>query len=453
MLLSHTALAQPPQLDQCDRQEILAYFDRAWKLEDRLWQSLVSDEPFSLNPDPLRNLLIFYLGHSAVFYINKLIRVGLLQDRLHPDYEDLFAVGVDPEKPDEIAGKFAQLRAADVASVWQYRELVYRKLSELIYHTPLTLPITPQHPLWALMMAIEHQYVHVETSSVLIRQLPVECLQRPAGWIYLPSQGMPAANPLINITGGIVQLGKPQDSPTYGWDIEYGDRIVAVNDFWVSQCLISNAEFLEFVQAGGYNNPAYWSTDAWQWKTQHNRQSPKFWVPEEQSPTGYRYRAMFDEIDLPIDYPVEVNHHEAMAYCQWYGERSGKSTRLMTEAEWHRAAFGLQQSPQPVSHFNLDLQFGSPNPVGGLETAKNPAGIYDLRGNVWEWLSNHLTPLPGFQHHDLYEDYSAPYFDDHHYMMAGGSWITCGTEALRHYRNWFRPNFYQHAGFRLAQGR
>lgn len=450
MILSQTALVQPPQLDQCDRQELLTYFDRAWELEDRLWQSLVGDAPCYLNPDPLRNLLIFYLGHSAVFYINKLMRVGLLQNCLHPDYEDLFAVGVDPEKPDEIEGKFAQLRAVDVAAVWQYREMVYHKISELIHHTPLTLPITPQHPLWALMMSIEHQYVHVETSSMLIRQLPVEYLQRPAGWTYMPSQGKPVTNPLIEVTGGIVELGKPQDSPTYGWDIDYGDRIVAVNDFRVSQFLISNAEFLEFVQAGGYDNSAYWSSDAWQWKTEHSVRHPKFWVPDSSAQIGYRYRAMFDHLDLPIDYPVEVNHHETMAYCRWYSEQSGQPTRLMTEAEWHWAAFGLQP-PQPVRHFNLDLQFGSPSPVGALEMAKNSAGIADLRGNVWEWLSDRLTPLSGFTSHDLYENYSAPYFDDRHYMMAGGSWITCGTEALRYYRNWFRPNFYQHAGFRLVQ--
>ena len=169
-------------LNNCDRPDILAYFDRAWQLEDHLWQSLVGDAPFYLNPDPLRNLLIFYLGHSAVFYINKLIQVGLLSKRLNPAYEVMFEIGVDPERPDEIADKFAQLRAVDVASVWQYRREMYATIVDLIQHTDLTLPITPKHPLWALMMAIEHQYVHIETSSMLIRQLPVEMLNRPAHW-------------------------------------------------------------------------------------------------------------------------------------------------------------------------------------------------------------------------------------------------------------------------------
>lgn len=450
--MMQTACVPPPRLDRCDLQEVWAYYNRAWDLENQLWQSLVGDDPFYFNPDPLRNLLIFYLGHSAVFYINKLIQVELIQEGLHPAYEALFAVGVDPEKPDEIAGKFAQLCRAEVASVWQYRQTVYRCIADLIHHTEFGSPVTPNHPLWALMMAIEHQYIHIETSSVLIRQLPVEWVNRPAGWEYLPGNGYTHLNQLIPVAGGTVHLGKPQDSPTYGWDIDYGDRTIRVEPFQVSKYLITNREFLEFVKAEGYNNPTYWSAAAWQWKTQHSVNHPKFWITDRHAPEGYRYRALFDEVEMPFNYPVEVNYYEAIAYCRWYSERTGQHTRLMSEAEWQWAASGLQRYPQPVHDYNLDCQWGSPHAVGEIDTAQNETGVYDLRGNVWEWLSDHLTPLAGYAPHPLYEDYSASYFDTQHQMMAGGSWMSCGTEALPNYRNWFRPYFYQHAGFRLTQG-
>ena len=449
--MTPTNSANPPRLDRCDRQNVWAYYHRAWHLEDHLWQSLVGTEPFYLNPDSLRNLLIFYLGHSAAFYINKLLQVGLLEKPLNPVYEERFAVGVDPEKPQEIEGKFAQLRAVELASVWQYRQTVYNHIADLIQRTDFAISINSNHPLWALMMAIEHQYIHIETSSVLIRQLPAAVLRCPDGWKYYPDDGYTRLNEWISVPGGTVHLGKSPNSSTYGWDIEYGARTIQVEPFQVNKYLITNADFLEFIKAGGYENPVYWTATAWEWKTQQNINHPKFWVPDRQFSDSYQYRAMFDEIEMPFNYPVEVNYYEAIAYCHWYNEQTGQNARLMTEIEWHRVTYGLQSSGQVVSDYNLNLQWGSPNPVGTIETAQNAIGICDLRGNVWEWLSDHLTPLSGYEPHPLYEDYSAPYFDNQHQMMAGGSWVTCGTQALPYYRNWFRPNFYQHAGFRLAQ--
>ena len=178
---------------------------------------------------------------------------------------------------------------------------------------------------------------------------------------------------------------------------------------------------------------------------------PRFWLVDDHG--NYQYRSMFDEMELPLDWPVEVNHYEAMAYCRWKGE----DIRLMTEAEWQLEAYGnndVQENSlesETTHNYNLNLKFGSPTPVGLLKKAESRSGLYDLRGNVWEWLNEDFNPLPGFKTHFLYENYSAPYFDNQHKIMLGGAWSTSGTEALKFYRNWFRPNFYQHAGFRIAK--
>ncbi|NET04365.1 MAG: 5-histidylcysteine sulfoxide synthase [Symploca sp. SIO2B6] len=439
---------QSPRLDTCSREAILNYFKNSWELEDVLMRSLVGEEAFYLNPDPLRNRLIFYLGHSAVFYINKLIRVSLLDRRINPEYETIFEIGVDPTAPEELDDAMKGVSWPEVEDVWRYRDQVYEEVIALINKVELNLPIAQRHPLWALMMGIEHSRIHFETSSMLIRQLPVEKVERPINWHYSATNGRVTNNDKILVSGGMVELGKPENYPTYGWDIEYGHCQVEVKPFLASRYLITNGEFLDFVNDGGYENQEYWNNQSWTWKKKHKVKHPKFWILTND---GYQYRAMFDEIKLPLDWPVEVNHHEAIAFCRWQGE----GTRLMGEAEWNlvttESGEGKQKLEQESDDYNLNLKFGSPSPVGMLENAQNSSGLYDLRGNVWEWLSDKFNPLPGFKPHFLYEDYSAPFFDSQHNMMLGGAWATTGTEALLHYRNWFRPYFYQHAGFRIAQ--
>jgi 5-histidylcysteine sulfoxide synthase len=439
----------PPQLDCCDRQELLNYFENAWQLEDILFKSLTSDDTFYLNPDPLRNRLIFYLGHSAVFYINKLIQVQLLPAGLNAEYENLFEIGVDPEIPAELDRAIEHCQWPSVAEVWQYRSQAYRTIVDLIKTISIDLPIRPDRPLWALMMGIEHQRIHIETSSMLIRQLPIDRVRRPGNWQYAPLHGNSYQQEKIEIPGGIVQLGKAVNDPTYGWDIDYGERTIEVSSFQASKYLVTNTDFLYFVNDGGYSNRSCWDESSWQWKTQFNIRHPKFWLPKDGS---YKYRAMFDELELPGEWPVEVNYYEAMAYCRW----QGTGNRLMSEAEWQLATYGLVQNgnsllAQAPDDYNLNFKFCSPNPVGMLETATSPSGLSDLRGNVWEWSSDNLSPLSGYQPHHLYPDNSAIFFDNKHQMMLGGCWITSGTEALKYYRNWFRPYFYQHAGFRVVR--
>ncbi|HEY9703967.1 MAG TPA: SUMF1/EgtB/PvdO family nonheme iron enzyme, partial [Allocoleopsis sp.] len=110
-----------------------------------------------------------------------------------------------------------------------------------------------------------------------------------------------------------------------------------------------------------------------------------------------------------------------------------------------------QKDVKMIDNYNLNLKWGSPTPVNFLEVKQSPSKLCDLRGNVWQWLDDHFNPLNGFQPHFLYEDQSAPFFDEEHLMMVGGSWASNGSMTSRFYRNWFRPHFYQHAGFRLVQ--
>jgi 5-histidylcysteine sulfoxide synthase len=443
-----------PNLDKCDRQTIKKYFISSWQLEEKLLKTIIKEETFYQKSDILRNPLIFYLGHSAVFYLNKLIAVGLLEKRINPDYEVLFEIGVDPNTPEELDVVIKDIQWPKVEAVWQYREQVYETIIDLIKKIKLDLPIHQNHPLWALIMGIEHSRIHFETSSVLLRQLPTNALKSPSDWEYAPSSGLSKENPMIEILGGKIKFGKSKNHPAFGWDSEYGDRQLEIKPFLASKYLISNGEFLKFVQAGGYQKRELWDEQSWQWKNEYQVKHPKFWIENEQ---GYSYRLMFDVVDLPLDFPVEVNHYEATAYCRW----QGSEYRLMSEGEWNLALAqditnngnlsDYEQDISQIHQYNLNLQWGSPTPVNFFEHNQSHSRLQDLRGNVWQWLQDDFNPLNGFEPHFLYEDQSAPFFDSEHKMMIGGSWASNGSMTSKFYRNWFRPHFYQHAGFRIAQ--
>ena len=235
----------------------------------------------------------------------------------------------------------------------------------------------------------------------------------------------------------------------FGWDNEYGKRQVRVRSFQASQYLVTNREFYEFVAAGGYQDPKYWTEHGWAWRQNRNGKWPTFWVSD--GPAGlhqYRLRTMFQVADMPWSWPVAVNWYEAKAYCAWKTEQDNSPMpyRLLTENEHHR----LRGDDEAVSQSaNLHLTWGSETPVNALPP--NAAGFYDVFGNVWHWCEDDFHPLEGFRVHRIYDDFSTPCFDGEHKMILGGSFISTGDEATRWARFHFRPHFFQHAGFRLAR--
>jgi putative 4-mercaptohistidine N1-methyltranferase len=253
-------------------------------------------------------------------------------------------------------------------------------------------------------------------------------------------------NPMITLNKSVVTIGKPTDWPSFGWDNEYGSESRVVRPFSASAMLISNAEFYEFVVAGGYAEQHYWSHDGWGWRGFRNVKAPAFWIPV--GPIGlhqYRLRMTFEEKEMQWDMPVCVNFHEAKAYCAWRSERDGSLLpyRLLTEAEHHM----LRDDKEYV--WNNSLRSGGE--VGVSHNPANDKGFYDVFGNVWQWCEDHFHPLPGNAPHPYYDDFSVPCYDGEHQIILGGSFISSGDEASIWARFHFRPHFMQHVGFRIVR--
>ncbi len=425
------------------RAEIRDYFHKSFSLEEQLYASLADDAAFFLRAEPLRHPLIFYLGHTAAFYINKLVVAKIIEERINPSFESMFAIGVDEMSWDDLNDE--NYAWPSVAEVRAYRDRVRALVDQVIETLPLSLPIDWDNPFWAIMMGIEHSRIHLETSSVIIRRLPLDQVRQLPLWEICPESGEAPQNALLPVAGGKVKLGKGRDHALYGWDNEFGRHQFNVEDFQASKYLVSNREFLDFVDAGGYRQEAFWTEEGWRWVSFSKAERPLFWIRDGDD---YRLRTMARQIAMPWDWPVEVNYLEAKAFCNWKARETGLPVRLPSEDEWFRL-HDLHAIPdQPYwdrAPGNINLEYwASSCPVSRFAFGD----FFDLIGNVWQWTETPITGFTGFEVHPYYDDFSTPTFDTQHNLIKGGSWISTGNEATRDARYAFRRHFFQHAGFR-----
>lgn len=442
----HQLLNRTIQLNQASPEvlgeQIRAYFHQTADLYESLFDLLASDEAYYTKSISLRHPLIFYFGHTNTFFINKLILSGLITKRVNPKFESMFAVGVDEMGWDDVNSQNYDWPKVD--EVKAYRAEVRQVVDQLISELPLNLPIDWKSPWWVILMGIEHERIHLETSAVLIRQHALTYVKASPNWKpCVVEQSTAPINSFVEIAARDIKLGKQDD--TYGWDNEYGTFEKHCSAFKAAKYLTSNAEFLAFVEAGGYTNDAYWLEEGLSWKKYANAMHPTFWVQQND---GWRLRVMAEEIAMPWSWPAEVNYHEAKAFCQWKSEQLGTSIRMPTEAEWYSIyeEAGLSDALVSSSHqANLYLDHGASScPVDQFAHG----ALFDVVGNVWQWTETPIFPLDGFRVHPIYDDFTTPTFDGRHNLIKGGSWIATGNEALKSARYAFRRHFFQHAGFR-----
>ncbi len=428
------------------RAEILKYFHDSFELEEKLYETLRQDETYFLRADSLRHPLIFYFGHTAAFYINKLVLAKIIDKRINPKLESMFAVGVDEMSWDDL--NETHYEWPSVQEAIKYRNKVKQTVEELIKTLPLSLPIEWKNPFWLIMMGIEHSRIHIETSSVLIRQLPIEEVVQIDFWEINKKCGEAPKNELLPVPGGEVKMGKSKDYSLFGWDCEYGLQVENIKQFKASKFLVSNQEFMQFIKDDGYKQKQWWTDEGWNWKQYQKAEFPRFWIKDV---NNWKFRTMASVIDMPWNWPAEVNFLEAKAFCNWLSAKTGSTLRLPTEAEWYRF----------YDHHNLPDQHEWKNAPGNINFEYKASSypidyfrfgdFYDVIGNVWQWTEMPIHGFQGFKVHKYYDDFSTPTFDNRHNLFKGGSWVSTGNEATKHARFAFRRHFYQFVGFRYIE--
>jgi len=403
-------------------------------------------------PIPERHRIIFYIGHLEAFDWNLLHQSLLASNQADSrEFDRLFAFGIDP-----VGGGLPTDQPSDWPSVEavndyviQTRALLDDKLADESLD-PSTVARDGFSLDTLLNVAIEHRLMHLETLAYMLHQLP---LDRKVLQSEPPcSSTSPVTNRMIPIPTGSATLGLPRRTQEFGWDNEFETQVREVPAFEIDQYKVTNRQYAEFIAAGGYDSAELWNADDWTWKTASGISHPIFW---KKSASAWFYRTMFDEIPLPLDWPVYVSHAEASAFARW----AGKS--LPTEAEWHRAAFSTPlgnercypwgDAPPGVDLGNCNLQRWHPTPVNAHPLGQSAFGVDDMLGNGWEWTSSIFAPFPGFEPFPFYRGYSADFFDGKHFVMKGGSARTAACMLRPTFRNWFQAHYqYVYAGFRCV---
>jgi ergothioneine biosynthesis protein EgtB len=439
---------------------------------------LIDPAAYYSRPIALRNPIVFYEGHLPAFSILSFLRRGLGHAPIDERLETLFERGIDPDSAE------SAIPRSGAATRWPSRDEVLAfgaRADAAIVRALESEEFIEDRPAMrrgqALYTALEHEAMHQETLLYMWHRLPYDQKVRPrAGELspgpelprtggYASDPSLPASGGTVRIPIGIATLGADRERIPFGWDNEFDEHRVEVPAFDIDVNNVTNAEFMEFVEAGGYRARELWSSDHWAWRQQEGLTHPIFWVPSTRMSGDARsewyWRGMFEDIPLPPDWPVYVSQAEASAYARW------KKRRLPTEAEFHRAAYGTpsgversypwgdalseREGRSGLARGNFDFQHFDPVPVGSYPAGASAWGINDLVGNGWEWTATVFGPFPGFSPMASYPEYSADFFDAQHYVMKGASPATARALVRRSFRNWFRPNYpYVYAAFRTV---
>ena len=424
--MQHPALGNP-----VTREQLIEWF-RDGRARSQKVFAIPKPEAYYTRPIDLRNPIVFYEGHLPAFTVNTLVKLALQRGGIDAHYEKLFERGIDPDSVDA---------AKPPTDLWPTRECVQKYgaqadalVAEALQSEPIDDGEVPQRVNGEAAFAIlEHEQMHQETLMYMFHEMPYELKtpRRPLRANAYANRQPDTKNRAIRVPAGGATLGARGGD--FAWDNELPAHRVAVGEFRVDRHNVTNRDYLDYMRATRADPPHFWARREGEW----------YW------------RGMFEMCELPLDAPVYATQEEAAAYVKWRGRR------LMTEAEYHRAAFGTpggeermypwgDEAPDPTRG-NFGFAHWDPVAVGTYPAGASAWGVHDLVGNGWEWTSTPFDGFEGFEPMASYPVYSSDFFDGKHFVMKGASPATMPHLIRSAFRNWFRGNYpYVYATFRCA---
>jgi ergothioneine biosynthesis protein EgtB len=374
----------------------------------------------------------WHLAHTTWFFETFILSEFCRDYRpFHPDFLWLFnsyynAVSDQPEK--KLRAVFSR---PSLSEILVYRHSVNRAMEKLLQEQPS--PEIEQR----LVLGINHEQQHQELLLTDVKHAFWTNPLHPA-YLDLPFEESAAADADARLRwcehpGGLAEIGHPGDG--FCFDNELPRHRVYLGPFALASRLVTCAEYLAFMEDGGYERPQLWLSEGWQTVQTQGWRAPLYWHKDGDEWSIFTLRGnvrLSDVADTPV---CHVSYFEADAYARWAGKR------LPTEAEWEVAA-----SQQDVQG-NM-LESGALHPV--IANAGN-TGMQQTFGDVWEWTASAYLGYPGF--HALpgaLGEYNGKFMSGQ-MVLRGGSCVTPQTHIRASYRNFFAPAIrWQFSGIRLA---
>ncbi|NEQ80285.1 MAG: ergothioneine biosynthesis protein EgtB [Moorea sp. SIO2I5] len=405
-----------------------AYYQQVRQLSEQICQPL-EIEDYVVQSMPDASPLKWHLAHTAWFF-ETFILVPYFQrySVFHPKYDYLLNSYYESLGERVAAAQRGTLSRPTVAEVYRYRTYVDEAMQSFIVENLGNSELES-----LIIIALHHEQQHQEFLFTNIKHIFGNNPLRP---VYKPD--LPTPNPAsvgkqldwLDYPAQLYEIG--HDGEGFAFDNEQPRHRVYLQDYQLASRLVTNGEYLEFIQAGGYNNPDYWLSEGWKTARYQNWQAPLYW---EQIDGDWWLMTLGGMRPLNENEPVcHVSFYEADAYARWAGKR------LPTEAEWEIATTNI-----PVEG-NL-LESGMLHPAPATENTQPD----QLFGDVWEWTNSTHQPYPGYRlEAGIVGEYNGKLMCNR-LVLRGGSCVTPLSHIRPTYRNFYPPSTrWQFTGIRLA---
>jgi len=425
------------------REQIAARLEEARTRTLQLVEPLTDDD-LRVQHDPLMSPIIWDLGHIAHFEELWLVRnlEGPVEFGEMPGIYNPF------ENPRRVRGAL-QLPTLDECRVLmqEIRSRVLERMSHARFDSDDDL----LRDGYVYSMVLQHEYQHNET---ILQTLQLkQGMPYRAPRVYAP----PAARAddrhrVARFGGGRVRVGTNDRAAAY--DNERPQHEIDLAPFTIDVFPVSNADYVEFIRAGGYERRDLWSDAGWAWRNESGVEAPKYWMRDG---NDWCVRVMDRVMSVDADMPVcHVCFHEADAFARFAGKRLPTEVEWEVAAGWNASARRMQAFPwgdEPATpeRANVDQLSFSTAPLGAYALNWSPLGCYGMIGDVWEWTSSDFQPYPGYRTFP-YPEYSETFFGNEYKVLRGGAWATRPGVVRNSFRNWDYPIRRQiFAGFRCAR--